>query len=184
MVDILFTAKGAEACAVVSGKLTSGMVGVPVRFCFDSEWERLNVIAVFEGGGHTISVPLLGETKTTVPWEVLQTANTRLRIGAEGRSEDGTCVIPTVWANAAYIAEGANATDDLGKEPTPTPFDIIMAAIGDLTLLPTQQKDSLVSAIRELYEVGGSGSSGLFATQAWVLEQIKAAINDTWEGSY
>lgn len=129
MTDILFTANGASATALVSGELTAGMVGVPARFSFDSDWAGLNVIAVFEGSCVSKSVPLLDETSVTVPWECLVKANTRLRIGAEGRKSDGSVVIPTVWANVDYIKEGAKATDDLGNPPTPGIYDQIMAAI-------------------------------------------------------
>lgn len=129
MTDILFTANGASANALVSGKLTSGMVGIPVRFSFDSDWDGLNIVAVFDGGGQIISVPLLTNTETILPWEVIAKANTRLRIGAEGRKSDGSVVIPTVWANAGYIIEGVKATDDEANPPTPSVYDQIMAAI-------------------------------------------------------
>lgn len=129
MTDILFTANGASATALVSGELTSGMVGLPVRFSFDSDWDGLNIVAVFDGGGQRISVPLLTDMEAVLPWEVIAKANTRLRIGAEGRKSDGSVVIPTVWANAGYIKEGAVATDDLGNPPTPGIYDQIMAAI-------------------------------------------------------
>lgn len=129
MTDILFTANGASATALVSGELTSGMVGLPVRFTFDSDWDGLNIVAVFDGGGKRISVPLLTDMEAVLPWEVIAKANTRLRIGAEGRKSDGSIVIPTVWANAGYITEGAVATDDVGNPSTPGIYDQIMAAI-------------------------------------------------------
>lgn len=129
MTDILFTANGASATALVSGELTSGMVGLPVRFSFDSDWDGLNIVAVFDGGGQRISVPLLTDMEALLPWEVIAKANTRLRIGAEGRKSDGSVVIPTVWANAGYIKEGAVATDEEGNPPTPGIYDQIMAAI-------------------------------------------------------
>lgn len=33
-------------------------------------------------------------------------------------------------------------------------------------------------------KTGSTTDFSVFATQAWVLEQINAAINDTWEASY
>lgn len=129
MTDILFTANGASATVLVSGELTSGMVGVPVRFAFDSDWDGLNIVVVFDGSGRRISVPLLTGYQGVLPWEVIAKANTRLHIGAEGRKSDGSIVIPTVWANAGYIREGAAATDDEGNPPTPSIYDQIMAAI-------------------------------------------------------
>ena len=129
MTDILFTANGASATALVSGELTSGMVGIPVRFSFDSDWDGLNIVAVFDGGSQRISVPLLTDMEAVLPWEVIAKANARLRIGAEGRKSDGSVVIPTVWANSGYIKEGAEATDEEGNPPTPGIYDQIMAAI-------------------------------------------------------
>lgn len=129
MTDILFTANGASATVQVNGELTSGMVGVPVRFAFDSDWDGLNIVVVFDGSGRRISVPLLTGYQGVLPWEVIAKANTRLHIGAEGRKSDGSIVIPTVWANAGYIREGAAATDDEGNPPTPGIYDQIMAAI-------------------------------------------------------
>jgi hypothetical protein len=68
---------------------------------------------------------------TDVPWEVLQKANTRLRIGLEGRLIDGTIVIPTVWAKGGYIEAGALATGEEANKPTPGIYDQIMQAIED-----------------------------------------------------
>lgn len=143
MTSIVFTATGADAQAEVNGKLTAGMVGVTVQFQLDRAWEGLNIIATFEGSGALISVPLLSYMEgavplnvqayrvidTDVPWEVLQKANTRIRIGLEGRLSDGTIVIPTVWARAGYIEAGALATGEEANQPTPGIYDQIMAAI-------------------------------------------------------
>ena len=110
----------AVATAEKDGIITTGMVGVPVSFMFDSWWDGLIVTAVFKGSGAPISVPLLGATETVVPWEVLKRPSTLLRIGAEGRLPDGTLVIPTTWATVGIVMSGSNATDDLAKPPTPT----------------------------------------------------------------
>lgn len=145
----------AVATAEKDGIITTGMVGVPVSFMFDSWWDGLIVTAVFKGSGAPISVPLLGATETVVPWEVLKRPSTLLRIGAEGRLPDGTLVIPTTWATVGIIMSGANATDDLAKPPTPTAFDRIMSQIGNMNDLATEAKDSLVAAINEALTQGG-----------------------------
>ena len=146
----------AVATAEKDGIITTGMVGVPVSFMFDSWWDGLIVTAVFKGSGAPISVPLLGATETMVPWEVLKRPSTLLRIGAEGRLPDGTLVIPTTWATVGIVMSGANATDDLAKPPTPTAFDRIMSQIGNMNDLATEDKSSLVAAINEaLTKVGG-----------------------------
>ena len=145
----------AVATAEKDGIITTGMVGVPVSFMFDSWWDGLIVTAVFKGSGAPISVPLLGATETVVPWEVLKRPSTLLRIGAEGRLPDGTLVIPTTWATVGIVMSGANATDDLAKPPTPTAFDRIMSQIGNMNDLATEDKSSLVAAINEAMTNGG-----------------------------
>lgn len=129
MTEIYVKVRGASAVARKTGPLVAGTVGMPAHFSFDDKWAGLNVIAVFEGSGVSKSVPLLNETSVTVPWECLMKAKTSLRIGLEGRLSDGSIVIPTAWANVGYIEPGAKATDDLAQEPSPTPFDILMAAV-------------------------------------------------------
>ena len=163
----------AVATAEKDGIITTGMVGVPVSFMFDSWWDGLIVTAVFKGSGAPISVPLLGATETVVPWEVLKRPSTLLRIGAEGRLPDGTLVIPTTWATVGIVMSGANATDDLAKPPTPTAFDRIMSQIGNMNDLATEDKSSLVAAINEAMTKGGVDVSG-----ASVGQIIKVAAVD------
>ena len=166
----------AVATAEKDGIITTGMVGVPVSFMFDSWWDGLIVTAVFKGSGAPISVPLLGATETVVPWEVLKRPSTLLRIGAEGRLPDGTLVIPTTWATVGIVMSGANATDDLAKPPTPTAFDRIMSQIGNMNDLATEDKSSLVAAVNEAMKKGG----GVDVSGASVGQIIKvAAVDDT-----
>ena len=162
----------AVATAEKDGIITTGMVGVPVSFMFDSWWDGLIVTAVFKGSGAPISVPLLGATETVVPWEVLKRPSTLLRIGAEGRLPDGTLVIPTTWATVGIVMSGANATDDLAKTPTPTAFDRIMSQIGNMNDLTTEAKDSLVAAINEAM------TKGVDVSGASVGQIIKVAAVD------
>ena len=175
----------AVATAEKDGIITTGMVGVPVSFMFDSWWDGLTVTAVFKGSGAPISVPLLGATETVVPWEVLKRPSTLLRIGAEGRLPDGTLVIPTTWATVGIVMSGANATDDLAKPPTPTAFDRIMSQIGNMNDLATEDKSSLVAAINEALTKGGAdGKSayqyaqegGYTGTEAEFAERMAAEI--------
>ncbi len=155
MTSINFSAKGAAATAEKIGILTEGMVGVPVSFSFDSAWDGLNIIAVFRCGGVTKDRALIGTNRTTVPWEVLKRQG-MLEIGAEGRSADGSVVVPTVWARVGQILPGAKASADPGLEPSPTVYDGIMSAVGSLNALQTRDKQSLVAAINELVEADAS----------------------------
>lgn len=140
------------------GALTSGMVGVPVAFSFDESWIELNKIAVFQGCT-TKTRALVESNETTVPYEVLQSSGFELEIGVEGRTADGTIVYPSVMKWAGTIQEGADASADPGTEPSPTVYDDIMQAVGNLDSLKTKDKESLVAAINEIYERGGGGGT-------------------------
>lgn len=174
MTDILFTANGASATALVSGELTSGMVGLPVRLSFDSDWDGLNIVAVFDGGGQRISIPLLTDMEAVLPWEVIAKANTRLRIGAEGRKSDGSIVIPTVWANAGYITEGAVATDEEGNPPTPGIYDQIMAAIEAGKLKGEKGPAGPAGPQGEKGEKGDKGDSPIIVDDLYTQDITKA----------
>lgn len=164
MTEIYVKASGASAVARKTGPLVAGTVGMPAHFSFDDKWDGLNVIAVFEGSGVSKSVPLLYETSVTVPWECLMKAKTSLRIGLEGRLSDGSIVIPTGWANVGYIEPGAKATDDLAQEPSPTPFDILMAAVAKcVTSVNGVAPDENGNVVVEVPE--GGGGSGITAAE-------------------
>ncbi len=111
------------------GPLTAGMVGAEAAFSFDAAWDGLNITAKFRGGSTVKSRALVGTNQTTVPHEVLGRGGVVLEIGVEGRNEKGTIVIPTVWAKVDMIHSGANDAAEEGRDPTPTVYDDIMAAI-------------------------------------------------------
>lgn len=98
-------------------KITSGTVGLPVEFTFDSQWDGLTKMAVFRAGNITKDVVNPGEG-TTVPWEVLEKPGPWLSIGAYGSNEDGTVVIPTIWANVRPIHNGVDPDGDPSVDPT------------------------------------------------------------------
>jgi len=129
MTSIHVTVCQEQATAVKTGRLTVGMVGVSVTFSFDEQWEGLKRIAVFRSGDISRDRALLLSDTTTVPFEVLYKPEERLMVGVEGRTEDGTLVIPTTWADAGVVLDGANASGDYGKDPSPNAYDDIMAAI-------------------------------------------------------
>lgn len=137
MERITVCVRGADAYTDFCGTLTTGMVGVPVAFSFDSAWDGLHRVAVFRLGDVAKDQVLFGAEETTVPWEVL-TAEGSLEIGVEGRNADGTVVIPTVWVKAARVVAGAKASLDPGAEPTPTAFDAVMALAGNAVLYTAQ----------------------------------------------
>ena len=98
-------------------RITSGTVGLPIEFSFDSQWDGLRKVAVFRAGHTTMCVdnPKAG---TTVPWEVLVKPNVWLSIGVYGTNTEGTVVIPTIWANVCVIQVGVNPDSDPSTDPT------------------------------------------------------------------
>lgn len=107
MTNIQLRVMGATATATVNGKITSGMVGLPVSIEYDESWAGLSRTAFFRAGNQTRKRTGVSD-RTTVPWEILRNHSKRLEIGIEGRNASGDIVIPTVWATVCTISEGAS----------------------------------------------------------------------------
>lgn len=131
-------------------RITSGTVGLPVEFSFDSQWDGLRKTALFYAGHVRIAVDGL-ETETIVPWEVLEKPCARLSIGVYGVNDDGSLAIPTTWANVSTIHPGADLDGDPGADPTLPIWQKILDFVGDLSELQTSSKGSLVDAINDAY---------------------------------
>lgn len=99
-------------------RITSGTVGLPIEFTFDSQWDGLRKVAVFRAG-KICKVVDNPEAGTTVPWELLVKPDMNLCVGVYGTNADGTIVIPTSWANISVIQVGVNPDGDPSTEPTP-----------------------------------------------------------------
>ena len=134
--------------------VTSGSVNVyTVKFDFNSDWDGLAKTAVFQAADDKVSVILDQDNECQIPWEVLQNPRRTLEVGVYGtRGTD--LVLPTIWATIGTIKEGASPGDST-QPPTPSVYDQILAEIGDLGSLKTDNKDSLVEAINEIYDTGG-----------------------------
>ena len=154
MTNIEIRVNGASAVKVKQeGLLTAGMVGATATFAFDSAWAGLTKTAVFRCGGLVRDV--IGvEDSARIPTEVL-CADADLYVGVEGRSSDGSVVIPTVWVRAAYVYPGANASGDPSVDSELPVWAQIQAMIGDLAKLGTVDKSSLVAAVNEALRSGG-----------------------------
>lgn len=96
-------------------KITSGTVGLPVEFTFDSQWEGLDKIAVFQAGYVRKHMVLVVDA-TAVPMEVLARPGVRLNIGVYGVNEDGSVAIPTIWTSLGNIREGAVPGSSAGSD--------------------------------------------------------------------
>lgn len=113
-------------------RITSGTVGMPAEFTFDSQWDGLSKVAVFRAGDLVMAADI-PEAETTVPWELLDKPNVWLSVGVYGVSADGSVVIPTTWANVSKIHVGVDLDGDHSAEPTPSIWQKIMDQIADLS---------------------------------------------------
>ena len=108
--------------------ITSGTVGLVAQFDFGEEWRPFSKIAVFQAGSVTKTI-INPEEEATVPWEVLERPNVRLKVGVRGTNADGSVVIPTVWADVCTISAGVRADGDPSTDPTLPVWQTIMARI-------------------------------------------------------
>ena len=149
MTSIKLIVSGARIQAKVCGPLTGGMVGVPVSILYDDIWENLTKTLVCRGGDRIFRAVSGIGAETTVAPEVLR-PRIHLFLGIEGRSADGTLVIPTLWADCGPILDGANVSaDESTQEDNPFWFQL-QNRIGSLENLTTEEKNSLVGALNEI----------------------------------
>ena len=134
MTSIMLTVTGAQACATVTGTLTSGMVGIPVTIQYDQEWDGLTKNLVCrcgrgepDSGDEQRAILNIGET-ATVAHEVMK-ADLYLYLGVEGYSPDGKLVIPTRWAECGLIQNGATTGANLSADPTLPVWNQLQAQI-------------------------------------------------------
>ena len=118
-------------------RITSGTVGLPIEFTFDSAWNGLRKVAVFKAGGVTKTVEDPEAKDLTVPWEVLEKPNVWLSIGAYGVNTEGTVAIPTIWANVCVVHLGVDPDGDPTTDPTLPIWQEMLNYIASLTLKPT-----------------------------------------------
>lgn len=141
---------------VDSEMITSGSVNVyDVLFQFSSDWNGLAKTVVFCAGDTQKSVLLDADNHCTIPWECLLENDRVLGVGVYGTQGDDL-ILPTVWESLGTIQTGVTL-GDTSQPPTPSVYDQILGNIGDISELETQNKSSLVDAINEIYETGGSG---------------------------
>lgn len=142
---ISISVSGADATVTAKDTLTAGRVGLGVAFSFDSAWSGLSKIAVCEGAETRAVAMLDGSDTITIPWECMQTAGYKLRIGVRGESEDGSIVIPTVWASVGKIAEAPGEHEAEGEEPTPSAFAQVQIAAANALMLSREVKQSALN---------------------------------------
>ena len=163
-------------------RITSGTVGLPVEFSFDSQWDGLSKTAVFRAG-RVVKIAENLEAETIVPWEVLERPNVWLCIGVYGVHDDGTVAIPTIWANVCVICEGVNPDGDVSTAPTLPVWQRLCNAVGNLLGLTTNAKGNLVEAINEVHNIalaGGIETDPTF-TQEGKAAEAMATGDEFWK---
>ena len=134
--------------------ITSGSVGLPIKFIFDAEWTGLAKSAVFETNDVKITVQLVND-QCVIPHETLSKYNVPLHIGVYGTNGENV-IIPTIWQEFT-IHRGTEIGGEGSIDPTPSEVEQIEARltsvendIGDLDNLNTTTKSNLVAAVNEL----------------------------------
>ena len=177
---ITIRADRANARTVNTQLLTSGMVGVQVKFVFSNEWEGLRKTAVFQVGDKSIDVldSQWDDNICTIPSECLATSGKTITVGLYGYNDAGDLVIPTVYAKIGSVRVGADPSGDESTSSTLPVYEQIRGSIGELSDLTTADKTNLVAAINEAVMSGGSENSVLYISQELTDEQkTQARIN-------
>lgn len=185
----------AEIRSEVSGILTSGMVGVEVDLVCDEAWEGLNKTLVCRSGD-VVKTVLVQNDCAVVAHEALA-AGKWLELGVEGRNDDGSVVIPTLWERCCIVMPGADGDADLTADPTlpvwaqlqsrvaalevpPVPSDIgalpgpVWAKVGQHFQVAAVNKIGRVVAVEAVDMPSGGESYELPAATADALGGVKA----------
>lgn len=116
--------------------ITSGSVGLPVKFAFSAEWDELTKTVIFRGSGTARDVMLTSD-ECAVPAEVLTQSDGPLEIGVRGTKiehdetsgEDvAIVVIPTIWCTVDRIHDGAEPSEVDPSDPEPSWADQVQQA--------------------------------------------------------
>lgn len=174
MTKIQLKVNGASVISQTDGKITSGMVGLPVNIEYDEAWNDLIKTAFFRVGGKVRKRDSIG-TSTTVPWEILRNHGKPLEIGVEGRDADGNIVMPTVWCNVATVYQGASG--GINAAPNPDSGDVPpgSGAVIDDSVTATDKTWSSQKISEEIGNGGGGGGADGYSPTATVTQTASGA---------
>lgn len=147
---LTFSFTGVDGTMTECETLTSGMVGKQVQLLFDSSWDNLSKTVVFRVADMNRVVINPASSLVTIPEAVLARPFGKLFVGVCGTDESGTIVIPTVMAEGPMIRYGADPTEDETAKELPV-WENLQNQIGDLSILETEQKESLTNAVNGLH---------------------------------
>lgn len=181
--NMSFSVSGQRIELTDAAMLVAGTVNeYTARFTFDESWDGYQRTAVFSCGDISRE-QLLTDDACRVPWEVLL-PGAYLKVGVYG-IKDGSR-LPTIWTERRlYINPGAGPTQE-AEDPSPTLVEQLLARMGDLAALKTEDKSSMVAAINEVWSSGGSG--GASVTDAAINEDghliITLSTGETIDAGY
>lgn len=125
---IIFTANTRRASCQADDAITSGSVGLLVRFVLSPVWDGLGKTAVFQAGSAKVDLLLTGDS-CTVPAEILAKPGQELILGLYGTDAEGRQIVPTVYASAGRIKPGAAPSGVVpGEDTAPLVAQILAAA--------------------------------------------------------
>lgn len=150
--------------------LTSGSVGIQVRYQFGTEWAGLTKIPVFCCGDvlepDEERIGTINDGQCVIPHEVL-IEGLPVWAGVYG-TNGSTIVIPTIWCQLGMCKPGANGDADPSADPTLPVWAQIEGMIGDLDDLDTEDNSSLVEAINEVNDIAGKALSQEYADEHYI----------------
>ena len=151
---------GVTAVAIDLKLIPRGITGAVVEFLYDDDiWAGLRKKVAFRGSGE-VEVLCDGDT-ATFPAEVTQQKNRLVTVGITGVSEDGTIVIPTLWAELGTVADSAYGDYPAAGEPVQPVWAQLLAMMGTLANLNTEARENLVAAINEVLSKVGTGGGNV-----------------------
>ena len=125
------------------------------KFTFDPDWTGRTVTAYFVCGDKAITAELT-DGEITAAQGINLTAG-RWELKLSGIKGDSRVTAGPVWFDVLPFG----ATDGELPDISLTQYEQLLAKIGDMDELTTTDKDTLVAAINEAAQSGGSGGGGL-----------------------
>ncbi len=146
--------------ARVEGSITAGAVGLPVEITVDGQWDGLvRSLVCMSAAGRVVLAGV--DDRAEVAWEVL-VPGLHLYLGLEGRSADGSIVIPTTWADCGVI-QPSPENSHTGK-PTPGEVEQLLTLAGSAR--DTAFRAEQVAATAKAAAVGAQDSAAVSAAMA------------------
>ena len=150
--------------------------------CETEDWTGREIKAMFEQGCTVYEIPVTGG-EITAKQQLNLTAGDWCVWLVGNSARDGE-VIPRITTNVAHISVAPTGGTEGNPFPTipPTVEEQLRADMGNLADLTTEDKSSLVAAINEAAESGGTADAVTYTPQTLTTEQQKQARTNIGAG--